>query len=57
MSFEELIKKACERNEQVNGYIDGDFKLRNNWRLRPILNVLPDNPSIKEVQKKPIALQ
>jgi hypothetical protein len=55
--FEELVKKACERNPQVSKYIGKMFKLQHNKRLRPILEMLLNHSRIKEVQMKPEVLQ
>jgi hypothetical protein len=47
--FEELIKRACERNPQVAKYIGKVYKLEYNKRLRPILDMLRNHSRIKEV--------
>ncbi len=57
ISFEELVKCACERNEQVKSYIGGKFKLQDNFKLRPLLDMLVNHSCIKQVKDKPIVLK
>jgi replicative DNA helicase Mcm len=39
-SFEEVIKSACQRNEQVRLYIGDRYKLEHSIKLRPVLELL-----------------
>ena len=57
ISFEELVKRACERNPQVSNYIETIFRLEHNKRLRPLLDMLRNHSRIKEVRMKPEVLQ
>jgi len=57
ISFEELIKFACGRNEQVKSYVDGKFKLQDNFKLRPLLDMLVNHSCIKQVKDKPVVLK
>jgi hypothetical protein len=57
IAFEELLKRACERNQQVDKYIGRIFKLEYNKRLRPILDMLRNHSRIKGVRMNPIVLQ
>ena len=57
ISFEELVKRTCERNPQVSNYIGTIFRLEHNKRLRPILDMLRNHSRIKEVRMKPEVLQ
>jgi hypothetical protein len=57
IAFEEVVKQACERNQQVDKYIGGTFKLEYNKRLRPILDMLLNHSRIREVGMNPIVLQ
>jgi hypothetical protein len=57
ITFEELIKTACDRNLQVGKYIGSIFYLDGNHKLRPILDMLRNHSNIKQVQKRPITLQ
>jgi len=55
--FEEVVSRTCNRNEYVATYIGNDYKLRNNKKLRPILDRLLEDSRIKRVQTKPTVLQ
>lgn len=57
ISFKELIKIACDRNERVKHYIGDKFRLQDNVKLRPLLDMLLNHPSINQTQWKPIVLQ
>ncbi|HEU4823511.1 MAG TPA: hypothetical protein VFS97_08820, partial [Nitrososphaeraceae archaeon] len=57
ISFEDVIRSACQRNEQVRNYIGSKFKLENNKKLRPLLDMLLNHDSVKAVQQKPWVLQ
>jgi hypothetical protein len=57
ISFEELVKIACERNKQVERYIGKSFRLDENRKLRPILDMLRNHSRVKEVQMRPVVLQ
>jgi replicative DNA helicase Mcm len=55
--FEEAVLQTCKRNEYVAIYIGNDYKLRNNKKLKPILERLLEDSRIKRVQIKPTILQ
>jgi hypothetical protein len=55
--LEELVTTACKRNEQLKQYLGDEIKLRKNWKLRPILDMLINHTCIKSVQQKPIVLE
>ena len=55
--FEEAVSQTCKKNEYVATYIGNDYKLRNNKKLRPILDRLLEDSRIKRVQTKPTVLQ
>jgi replicative DNA helicase Mcm len=69
VAFEELALSVCEKTdyEQVKHYILGDtkidrnttrrLKLRNNYKLRTVLDMLLNHSSVKEVQQKPVIIQ
>jgi DNA replicative helicase MCM subunit Mcm2 (Cdc46/Mcm family) len=57
LSYEELIKSACEVNPQVSRYIGKSSKLEDNKKLRPILEMLRNHSHVREVQMRPIVLQ
>jgi DNA replicative helicase MCM subunit Mcm2 (Cdc46/Mcm family) len=57
ISFEEVIDLACNNNPQVNRYLGSRHKLRDNIKLRPILEMLQNNSRVKTVQMKPMVLQ
>jgi replicative DNA helicase Mcm len=55
--FDEVIKSACAKNDRVRHYIDDKFKLRENKKLRPILERLCNHSHIHTVEEKLVALQ
>ena len=55
--FEELIDSACDRNPQVDRYLGPRRKLRDNKKLRPILEMLQNNSRVRTVQMKPVVLE
>lgn len=57
ISFEELVNLACKRNKHVERYIGKSFKLEENKKLRPILDMLRNHSRIGEVQMKPVVLE
>ena len=57
IEFTECLGLACQNNQQVRHYVGKDLKLRNNWKLRPILEMIINCPNIKLVQEKPVVLQ
>jgi MCM AAA-lid domain len=57
LSFSELIKSACQSNEQVKGYIGDKYELTHNIKLRPILELLLNDSHIIQTNLKPVALQ
>jgi DNA replicative helicase MCM subunit Mcm2 (Cdc46/Mcm family) len=54
VAFEEVIKTACERNQQVSHYIGQNFELSQNHKLRPIRDMLENHSRIKIVQNTPL---
>jgi hypothetical protein len=57
IQFDELIKMACERNVRVGNYIGDKYKLRENSKLRPILEKLRNHSQVMTVSEKPIVLK
>jgi hypothetical protein len=57
MQFEELIKTASDKNTRVNSYIGEKYKLRENSKLRPILDRLRNHSQVVIVSEKPIVLK
>jgi DNA replicative helicase MCM subunit Mcm2 (Cdc46/Mcm family) len=56
ISLEELIIAASKRNEQIKHYLGDELKLRYNWKIRSILDMLLNHESIKRIQEKPMIL-
>ena len=56
IEFTECLGIACQNNQQIRDYVGKELKLRNNWRLRPILDMLVNSPNIKQVKEKPVVL-
>ena len=67
VTFEELAKVACEKDELVMRYIIGGtkidrngttkLKLRNNHKLRNVLDMVLNHSSVRQVQQKPLIIQ
>jgi len=57
ITFEELIKAACKRNEYIQLYIGDDVKMRNNTKMRSILELLLNHSCVKRIQLKPTVLE
>lgn len=57
MTSEELAKMASERNEQVEHYFEGIFKMSKSSKIRSVVNMLVNNDCIKLIQQKPVILQ
>jgi hypothetical protein len=61
ISLEELIKRSCERNEQIKNYLnfgnDKSLRLRDNKKVRDIYEMLLNHKNIKRIQEKPVVLQ
>jgi DNA replicative helicase MCM subunit Mcm2 (Cdc46/Mcm family) len=49
ISFEELLRKVCQRNEQSKNYLGYDLKIRKNGKARAIYKMLLNHTSIKQV--------
>jgi replicative DNA helicase Mcm len=57
VSFEELIKSACCRNERVKYYVDEVYKLSENKKLRPICDKLQTYSHVITVGERPIGFR
>jgi DNA replicative helicase MCM subunit Mcm2 (Cdc46/Mcm family) len=57
MQFEELIKIACDKNTRVKHYLGEKYKLRENGKLRPIIERLRNHSQIITVSERPVALK
>jgi hypothetical protein len=57
ISFEEVIRAVCDRNEQVKRYLGRDLRLRNNIKLRHIREMVLNHEHVKLVQDKPTVFQ
>ena len=57
VAFEELVSMACKRNKQIERYIGKSFRLEDNKKLRPVLDMLRNHSRVKGVQMRPIVLQ
>lgn len=55
--FEHLLRLATSQNSQVALYLDNKFKLRDSRKLKPILEILLEHPSIDQVRESPITLR
>jgi replicative DNA helicase Mcm len=53
----EAARMACERNEQVKSYLGPRLDLKHSWKLKAVRDMLVNNPSIRQVNDKPIVLQ
>jgi replicative DNA helicase Mcm len=57
ITFEELIKQACDSDTMIKRYIGKSLKLSDNFKLRPIQEKLGQHSRVKIVQMKPLVLQ
>ncbi len=57
MQFEELVKIACDKNIRVKSYIGDKHKLRENSKIRPIIERLRNHSRVIIVSEKPIVLK
>ena len=57
IQLEELIKSACSKNGRVRYYIGERFKLRDNIKLRPIVERLRSHSHIVTVSEKPLVFR
>ena len=57
MSYEEVVKSACSRNEKVRRYIGDKYKIEYNIKLRPIVELLQNHNYIVQTSQKPIVFQ
>jgi DNA replicative helicase MCM subunit Mcm2 (Cdc46/Mcm family) len=57
LSLKELHKLACDESKEVLNYLGPIFNIRDNHKLRSILDMLLNHDSIKQTQEKPIVLQ
>jgi hypothetical protein len=55
--FEHLLRLASSQNSQVALYLDNKFKLRDSRKLKPILDILLEHPSVEQVKESPITLR
>ena len=57
IAFEELIKKVCDKDQYIKTYIGEDLKVRNNKKLRTIVEMMLQNSHVKRIYMKPVVLQ
>ncbi len=57
IAFEELIKKVCDKDQYIKTYIGEDLKVRDNKKLRTILEMMLQNSHVKRIYIKPVILQ
>ncbi|CAN5306031.1 minichromosome maintenance protein MCM [soil metagenome] len=57
ISFEDIVKSACDRNQQVRHYIGHTFELSQNHKLRPIREMLENHSRIKIVKNTPLVFK
>jgi replicative DNA helicase Mcm len=57
ITFEELIKAACKKNEYIRLYIGEDIKIRSNTKMRSILDLLLNHSCVRRIQLKPTILE
>ena len=57
ISFQDLIIKAKQENQQVRDYIGHNLKMQNNYKLRAVYDLLTNNSNIKIINEKPVVLK
>jgi hypothetical protein len=55
--FEDLVKKACDNDEYIETYVGEHNKVRDNKRLRAILDMMLQNSHVARIKVKPTVLQ
>ena len=55
--YEHLLRLSSSQNSQVALYLDNKFKLRDSRKLKPILEILLEHPSIEQARDSPITLR
>jgi hypothetical protein len=55
--FEDLMKVVCEKNTRVKHYVEEKYKLRENSKLRPILERLRNHSQVIIISEKPVVLK
>ena len=56
LTFEDLLKEACQRNQQIAAYLVTNYLTKTNIKLRPILAQLLTHSNIRRTGQKPIML-
>lgn len=56
LTFEDLIKQACQQSKQAAAYIGNNYLTKHNYKLRPILQQLLDHGSISRTGQHPVVL-
>jgi DNA replicative helicase MCM subunit Mcm2 (Cdc46/Mcm family) len=57
MTFTDLLIMACEKDQQVKLFIDGNYSMTSNYRLRPIAQILENNPRVRRTKTRPLTFQ
>jgi replicative DNA helicase Mcm len=57
ISFDELVDKVCKKDEYIRVYIGPNHNLRNNIKLRNILDMLLNHSQVRKVNLKPVVLE
>ena len=57
MSVDEIYRMASEENKLISEYLGPKSKLRDNMKLRMIVDRLLNHDFIRQVQEKPLVLQ
>ena len=62
ITLDELLKKACENNQQVNDYLVGlnntkSLRIDKNHKTRAVYDILLNNQNVRKVGENPIVLK
>jgi DNA replicative helicase MCM subunit Mcm2 (Cdc46/Mcm family) len=57
LSVKELHKIACDENKQISQYLGSVYNIRDNHKLRVVVDMLLNHGSIRQIQDKPIVIQ
>jgi len=56
LTFEALVREACQRNQEVSSYIGTNYLTKTNIKLRPVLAQLLEHSNVKRTGHKPVIL-
>lgn len=56
MVFEDILKEAAKRDQIIDVYLQGKYKTKESFKVRPVLEALVNHEHIKRISHKPTVL-